>query len=167
MAFWLGHLVALFTEMCSEKWITIRTFRRKLKRHLFLRQRLQWDLCCSQSTLPLLNSKDPGACKWYEHAHTHIHTHCGMHIKHPLLISFTFLRDFRGLFSQLMLRFVPLGMSASFSSKGTELWRYTLMSERRPQLSTSGKEWFPCQMIMRYLKICFTSKKSTGARKLL
>lgn len=54
-----------------------------------------------------LNNADSGTCKSYEHAHTFVLF--GVHIKEPLLIWFTFLRDFKRPFVLRMLSFIPRG----------------------------------------------------------
>lgn len=62
---------------------------------------------CCQRALAALNNADSGTCKSHEHAHTFVLF--GMHIKEPLLIWFTFLRDFKRPFVQRMLSFIPRG----------------------------------------------------------
>lgn len=48
--------------------------------------------------------------------HTHIHTHSGMHIKHTLLISFTFPGDFGSPFAA-DAKIFPLRWAANFKTK--------------------------------------------------
>lgn len=74
-----------------------------------------------------LNNADSGTCKSYEHAHTFVLF--GVHIKEPLLIWFTFLRDFKRPFCAADVKLYSSGIGQK---------RSNMMIHKYVQPSASG-----------------------------